>query len=163
MLDLNVWYTTEFQQDGVRIIDNIPISLCNLGPPNPTGNSSPFMIQFKENPFFNKKYVAFGKLVLGDTLLDEIEKIPTKYERPINEIRITKAGIWQSFKQSNKPPEYQEFIDEVKPEVLNNWFIKTNESMHYTDNYREQLEEQQKLRDQQPNDNEADSLIIEYL
>jgi len=120
------------------------------------------MIQFKENPFFNKKYVAFGKLVLGDTLLDQIEKIPTKYERPINEIKITKAGIWQSCLQSNKPPEYQEFIDEVKPEVLNNWFIKTNESMHYTDHYKEQLEEQKNIKDQQLN-NEAESLIIEFL
>ncbi|ORX56459.1 cyclophilin-like protein [Piromyces finnis] len=173
----NGWIQSgEFQQDGIRIIDSIPIenfvikhstrgivSICNLGPPCPTGNSSPFMIQFKENPFFNKKYVAFGKLVLGDSLLDQIEKIPTKYERPINEIRITNAGIWQSYNQANKPPEYQEFIDEVKPEVLDKWFIKTNESMKYTKHYEEQLEEQRKLKNQQSNNDEEESLIIEYL
>jgi len=171
----NGWIqSAEFQQKGVRIIDSIPIenfviqhsargivSLCNLGAPNPTENSSPFMIQFKENPYFNKKYVAFGKLVFGDILLDQIEKTPTIYEKPINEITITKTGIWQSADQSNKPPEYQEFIDEVKPEVLRNWFIKTNEVIHYTDHYKEQLEEQ-KLQQEQPNSEEATELIIEF-
>jgi len=153
----NGWMQSgEFQKDGVRIIESIPIenfviphssrgivSLCNLGPPNPTENSSPLMIQFKENPFFNKKYVAFGKLVFGDTLLDQIEKIPTKYEKPINEIRISKSGIWQSENESNEPPEYKEFIDEVKPEVLRNWFIKTNEDLHYTEGYKEKLQHAQ--------------------
>jgi len=171
----NGWMQSgEFQRNGVRIIDTIPIenfvikhmargivSLCNLGAPNPTGNSSPFMIQFKENPYFNKKYVAFGKLVFGDTLLDHIEKIPTIYERPINEITITKAGIWQSVNQSNKPPEYPEFVEKVKPEVLHNWFIKTNGAFRYTDHYKEQLEEQ-KLQQEQPNSDEATELIIEY-
>jgi len=119
------------------------------------------MIQFKENPYFNKKYVAFGKLVFGDTLLDYIEKIPTVYERPINEITITKTGIWQSVNQSNKPPEYQEFVEKVKPEVLHNWFIKTDKAFNYTDHYKEQLEEQ-KLQQEQPNSDEANELIIEY-
>ncbi|ORX81560.1 cyclophilin-like protein [Anaeromyces robustus] len=174
----NGWIQSgEFQQDGVRIIDNIPIenfviqhstrgivSLCNLGPPNPTENSSPFMIQFKENPFFNKKYVALGKLVFGYSLLDQIEKIPTTYEKPINEIRISKAGIWQSVNQSIKPPEYKEFIDEVKPEVLRNWFIKTNESIHYPKDYQEKLKQQKlQLEQDQQSNLEADSLIIEYL
>jgi len=174
----NGWIQSgEFQQDGVRIIDNIPIenfviphssrgivSLCNLGPPNPTENSSPFMIQFKENPFFNKKYVAFGKLVFGDNLLDQIEKIPTRYEKPINEIRISNTGVWQSENESNVPPEYKEFIDEVKPEVLRNWFIKTNEVIHYTNGYKEKIEQQKQQQElvQQANE-EADSLIIEYL
>eukprot|EP00833_Pecoramyces_ruminatium_P004612 jgi/Orpsp1_1/1178644/evm.model.c7180000066185.3 len=122
------------------------------------------MIQFKENPFFNKKYVAFGKLVFGDNLLDQIEKIPTRYEKPINEIRISNTGVWQSENESNVPPEYKEFIDEVKPEVLRNWFIKTNEVIHYTNGYKEKIEQQKQQQElvQQANE-EADSLIIEYL
>jgi peptidyl-prolyl cis-trans isomerase-like 6 len=174
----NGWIQTgEFQQDGVRIIDSIPIenfviphssrgivSLCNLGPPNPTENSSPFMIQFKENPFFDKKYVAFGKLVFGDNLLDQIEKIPTYYERPINEVRISNAGIWQSEDENVIVPEYKEFEDEVKPEILRNWFIKTNQEMHYTEGYEVKLQErEQHLESIQQENEEADSLIIEYL
>jgi len=95
--------------------------------------------------------------------LDQIEKIPTKYEKPINEIRISKAGIWQSEDESNKPPEYKEFEDKVKPEVLRNWFIKTNAKINYTESYKERLQELplQLELEQQANE-EANSLIIEY-
>lgn len=90
------------------------------------------MIIFKEMPYFDRKYVAFGKLVFGYNLLNDIEKIPTLHEVPINKIKIVDTGIWRS-SDNQSVPEYEEFKEVMKPEVLKDWFIHTNREIKLID------------------------------
>jgi len=56
-----------------------------------TANSQ-FYVTFAEAPSFDKKYVAFGKLVDGTKLLRYLEQLDCKNDRPLGELIISDAG-----------------------------------------------------------------------
>ncbi|CAG4971821.1 unnamed protein product [Colias eurytheme] len=55
--------------------------------------STQFFVLLQPAPWMAQKYVAFGQLIDGESVLQKIESIPTWYESPSVEILIYKAGI----------------------------------------------------------------------
>ena len=56
--------------------------------------SSPFFIMHQDSPHLEGQYAAFGKVVSGIEVVDEIAAIPTDYsDRPKIAVRIKKATI----------------------------------------------------------------------
>ncbi|KAI8893538.1 cyclophilin-like domain-containing protein [Globomyces pollinis-pini] len=69
------------------------ISLVNQGP---NTNASTFMITLKPMKYFDKKYMAIGRLVDGEHTLSLIEKVSTSYEKPDLNIQIGKIQVLQN-------------------------------------------------------------------
>lgn len=55
-------------------------------------NGSQFYVTLQELPFFDRKYVAIGKVVEGSETLAKLEKIYTQNQRPTKEIKILDCG-----------------------------------------------------------------------
>lgn len=66
------------------------LGMANNG--NPHSATSQFYVTFAPTPSFDKKYVAFGKLVDGTKLLQYLEQLDCKNERPNAEVIISDAG-----------------------------------------------------------------------
>lgn len=62
--------------------------MVNSGPHT---NYSSFMITNATMPYFDYKYVAFGRVVEGQKTLDLVNNVKTRFERPLEEIVITLA------------------------------------------------------------------------
>ena len=61
---------------------------------NPNSASSQFFIMHKDAPHLDGQYAAFGKVVSGMEVVDEIASIPTDYsDRPKIAIRMKKVYI----------------------------------------------------------------------
>ena len=61
---------------------------------NPNSASSQFFIMHEKAPHLDGQYAAFGKVVSGMEVVDEIADIPTDYnDRPKIAVRIKKAYI----------------------------------------------------------------------
>lgn len=61
---------------------------------NPNSASSQFFIMHKDAPHLDGSYAAFGKVVSGIDVVDEIACVPTTYgDRPIEPVVIKKAEI----------------------------------------------------------------------
>jgi peptidyl-prolyl cis-trans isomerase B (cyclophilin B) len=61
---------------------------------DPNSASSQFFIMHKDAPHLDGQYAAFGKVVSGIEVVDEIAAIPTDYsDRPKIAVRIKKAYI----------------------------------------------------------------------
>lgn len=61
---------------------------------NPNSASSQFFIMHADAPHLDGQYAAFGKVVSGIEVVDEIASIPTDYnDRPKIAVRIKKAYI----------------------------------------------------------------------
>ena len=61
---------------------------------NPNSASSQFFIMHKDAPHLDGQYAAFGKVVSGMDVVDEIASIPTDYsDRPKIAIRMKKVYI----------------------------------------------------------------------
>ena len=61
---------------------------------DPNSASSQFFIMHKDAPHLDGSYAAFGKVVSGIEVVDEIASIPTDYyDRPRIAVRIEKAYI----------------------------------------------------------------------
>uniref|UniRef100_A0A8D0DQW2 Peptidyl-prolyl cis-trans isomerase n=1 Tax=Salvator merianae TaxID=96440 RepID=A0A8D0DQW2_SALMN len=58
-------------------------------------NGSQFYITLQPAPYLNKKYVAFGYLIEGSKVLEELEAVATFNERPVIECKIIKCGVFQ--------------------------------------------------------------------
>ncbi|VDD74444.1 unnamed protein product [Mesocestoides corti] len=56
-------------------------------------NSSQFMITFQPAAWMDYRYVAFGQLIEGAQTLNAMEKVPTKNERPCQEIKISEIKV----------------------------------------------------------------------
>ncbi|XP_036025218.1 probable inactive peptidyl-prolyl cis-trans isomerase-like 6 isoform X2 [Onychomys torridus] len=56
-------------------------------------NGSQFYITLQATPYLDKKYVAFGQLIEGTEVLQELELVPTENERPILLCSIADSGI----------------------------------------------------------------------
>lgn len=66
------------------------LSMVNSGPHS---NYSSFMITNGPLPYFDRKYVAFGRLIQGQATLDRINGVKTRLERPTEAITITSAKL----------------------------------------------------------------------
>lgn len=67
------------------------ISMANAGPN--TGGSQ-FFLNVADNGYLDKRHPAFGEVVEGMKIIDEIQNIPTDYrDKPKKEVNIIKAEI----------------------------------------------------------------------
>lgn len=64
--------------------------MINCGP---NSNSTGFMISFRPIEYFNCKYVAIGHVVDGENVLDMIENVSARFEKPDFEISISSIKI----------------------------------------------------------------------
>ncbi|KAJ3285414.1 putative inactive peptidyl-prolyl cis-trans isomerase-like 6 [Borealophlyctis nickersoniae] len=67
------------------------ISMVNAGPHS---NFSAFMITFGAKPYFDRKYVAFGRVMDGEETLAMLESTPTVFERPVVPVFIEDVGVY---------------------------------------------------------------------
>ncbi|XP_020656994.1 putative inactive peptidyl-prolyl cis-trans isomerase-like 6 [Pogona vitticeps] len=58
-------------------------------------NGSQFYITLQAAPYLNDKYVAFGQLLEGSEVLQELEAMETFNERPILECKIINCGVFK--------------------------------------------------------------------
>lgn len=61
--------------------------------PGPHSNGSQFYITFGPAPWMDQQYVAFGCLIEGMTVLDDIENIETYNERPKRPLLLHDCGL----------------------------------------------------------------------
>ena len=81
----------EFTHTGGNKNNRGTISMANAGPN--TGGSQ-FFINLVNNNFLDSKHPAFGEVIEGIEIVDKIAETQTNAnDRPIEEIRITKASI----------------------------------------------------------------------
>lgn len=77
------------------------ISMARSGDPNSAG--SQFFIMHKTSPHLDGEYAAFGKVVVGLDVVDDIATSKTDiYDKPIEDIKIKKAYV------DTKGVEYEE-------------------------------------------------------
>ena len=55
-------------------------------------NQSQFFITFAPLPALNYRFVAFGKVILGENALQQVQKCPTLNERPTPALRVLRCG-----------------------------------------------------------------------
>ncbi|XP_052525692.1 probable inactive peptidyl-prolyl cis-trans isomerase-like 6 isoform X3 [Tympanuchus pallidicinctus] len=58
-------------------------------------NGSQFYITLQPVPYLDKKCVAFGQLIEGTEVLQQLETVPTYNERPRVACKVTKCGTFQ--------------------------------------------------------------------
>ena len=81
----------EFTHKPKNSNDRATISMANAG--QNTGGSQ-FFINLVNNNFLDSKHPAFGKVIQGMDVVDEIAKVQTdSNDRPIKEVKILKATI----------------------------------------------------------------------
>lgn len=81
----------EFTHAGGNNNSRGTISMANSGPN--TGGSQ-FFLNLVDNNFLDSKHPAFGKIIEGMDVLDEIAAVETgAQDRPLEEIKIIKASI----------------------------------------------------------------------
>lgn len=79
------------------------LSMARAGHPDSAG--SQFFIMHEAAPHLDGSYAAFGKLVSGDDVLEEIATTPTDYsDRPIEEQRIKTVTV-ETFGKDYPAPE----------------------------------------------------------
>ena len=59
----------------------------------PHTNGSQFYITFAPAPWMDRQYVAFGCLIEGMSVLDDIENVETYNERPKRPLTIQDCGL----------------------------------------------------------------------
>ncbi|KAJ3045284.1 putative inactive peptidyl-prolyl cis-trans isomerase-like 6 [Rhizophlyctis rosea] len=69
------------------------LSFANAGPHSAF---STFMIAMTAKPYFDKKYVCFGRLVDGEETLRKIEEVMCVMERPVVGVVVTDFGLWKN-------------------------------------------------------------------
>ncbi len=81
----------EFTHAGGNKNNRGTISMANAGP---NTGSSQFFINLVDNNFLDSKHPAFGKVIEGMDVIDEIAKVPTdQNDRPLKEVKIIKGEI----------------------------------------------------------------------
>ncbi|KAI9335149.1 cyclophilin-like domain-containing protein [Obelidium mucronatum] len=75
------------------------LSFVNKGPHS---NYSQFMVTFRPMPYFDRKFTCIGRCLDGDNVLQAIDEVKTRYEKPAMSIRINKCGV---FCEGTSPPE----------------------------------------------------------
>jgi len=64
-------------------------------------NGSQFYVTLQPTTWMDTKYVAFGKLVEGGALLDQIEALETYNQRPKDDVVITACGLLHETPEGN--------------------------------------------------------------
>ncbi|KAJ3401542.1 putative inactive peptidyl-prolyl cis-trans isomerase-like 6 [Chytriomyces hyalinus] len=67
------------------------ISFVNKGPHS---NYSHFMVTQRPMPYFDRKFVCFGRCLDGDDVLQAIDETETRFEKPCATIRISNASVF---------------------------------------------------------------------
>lgn len=81
----------EFTHAGGNKNNRGTISMANSGP---NTGSSQFFINLVNNNFLDTKHPAFGEIIKGMEIVDEIAKVGTDgNDRPLEEVKIIKASI----------------------------------------------------------------------
>ena len=62
------------------------VSMVNSGPHS---NFSTFMIGCRPMPYFDYKYVAFGRVVYGQQIIDKISRLKNSFEKPTVDVLIS--------------------------------------------------------------------------
>lgn len=75
------------------------LSMCNEG--RHKKNSTQFFITLAPTPWMDYRYVAFGQLLQGHDILNEIESMPTYFESPKRSITIVKCGELNFFDEED--------------------------------------------------------------
>lgn len=58
----------------------------------PHSNQSQFYITLEAKSYLDKSFVAFGRVIRGSQVLDEVEAMETFNERPKNPLKIIACG-----------------------------------------------------------------------
>ncbi len=58
-------------------------------------NECQFYITLGEMRYFDKKYVAFGRIIKGYNIVSDIENVECYMQRPLTRIVITKSGEYK--------------------------------------------------------------------
>ncbi|KAJ3228869.1 putative inactive peptidyl-prolyl cis-trans isomerase-like 6 [Chytriomyces hyalinus] len=66
------------------------ISFVNKGPHS---NYSQFMVTQRPMPYFDRKFVCFGRCLDGEDVLQAIDETETRFEKPCATIRISNASV----------------------------------------------------------------------
>jgi len=83
----------EFTHKGGNKNNKYTISMANAGP---NTGSSQFFINLADNNFLDTKHPAFGKVIEGMEVVDEIAKVQTNgNDKPLQEVKIIEARIIQ--------------------------------------------------------------------
>ncbi|KAF5270163.1 hypothetical protein FQR65_LT05643 [Abscondita terminalis] len=69
------------------------LSICNNG--KHVDNHTQFAISLEPTPWMDYKFVAFGQLIYGNSILRRIEMLPTRYEEPLQTVAIAKSGMYE--------------------------------------------------------------------
>ena len=81
----------EFTHKGGNKNNRGTISMANAGP---NTGSSQFFINLVDNSFLDTKHPAFGKVIEGMDVVDEIAKVETNsQDKPLEDVLIIKASI----------------------------------------------------------------------
>ncbi|KAJ3066471.1 putative inactive peptidyl-prolyl cis-trans isomerase-like 6 [Podochytrium sp. JEL0797] len=67
------------------------LSFVNKGPHT---NYSQFMVTMRPMPYFDKKFVCLGRCLDGDAVLQAIDAVKTRHEKPVSAIRFTKCEVF---------------------------------------------------------------------
>uniref|UniRef100_F6ZJP7 Peptidyl-prolyl cis-trans isomerase n=2 Tax=Ciona intestinalis TaxID=7719 RepID=F6ZJP7_CIOIN len=68
------------------------VSMANSGP---NTNGSQFFITYGKQPHIDMKYTIFGRVIDGNEVLDDLEKVPVneKTYRPLRDVKIQRVTI----------------------------------------------------------------------
>ncbi|KAJ3135754.1 putative inactive peptidyl-prolyl cis-trans isomerase-like 6 [Physocladia obscura] len=66
------------------------ISFVNFGPHS---NFSQFMVTLRPMPYFDRKFVCIGRCLDGEDILQAIDNVKTRFEKPVANIRIVDATV----------------------------------------------------------------------
>lgn len=84
-------YGSRFPDENFTIKHTGPylLSMANAGKDT---NGSQFFITFKETPWLDGKHTVFGKVLDGETVIREMEKLGTQSGKTTRKIVIAKSG-----------------------------------------------------------------------
>lgn len=84
-------YGSKFPDENFQVkhTEKYLLSMANAGP---NTNGSQFFITFSPTEWLNGKHVVFGKVIKGQNVADEIEKLGSNSGKTQKEIKITDCG-----------------------------------------------------------------------
>ncbi|KAI9094004.1 cyclophilin-like domain-containing protein [Phlyctochytrium arcticum] len=81
-------------EDENFIHPHAPYTLAFNHGSEPHSNTTPFFITLTSMPYFDRRYVAFGRIVEGFEALRKLQGVEVAGEKPVKEIWIADAKVW---------------------------------------------------------------------